>query len=163
MSTYEQFCESLRAGQISAQEEQLRRAEEERSLPPAVGDVIRRLGASFRCPAGRVRYVDTQANLVTGTLEGALPPIRYSPEKGRHCLDVEIGVGDRPAREPYPVWVHLEFVPLRHGGLEFHFGRGVFRAPDEEGALFNHIAGAINHELRKGCAPGPRKVGFGAA
>jgi hypothetical protein len=114
----------------------------------------------FQCPAEQVRYVDPQAEVATGALAGGPPLLRYDPGRGRHCLDVEIGLRGGPEEEPYPVWVHLEFVPLRRGGIEFHFGRARFQLPDKEGAFFDHVAEAITQELREGYTPGPQKVGY---
>ncbi len=160
MSRYQEFCESLRVGQIKAAEEQLERQESRHALTQAVGDIVRRMCEYFQCPADRVRYLDSQANMVTGTLQGSVPPIRYDATSGRDCLDVEIGVGDEADKDLCPVRLRLEFVAPRHGGLEFHFGSTVFQLPDEERALFDRIADAIKEELRKGYMIGPRKVGL---
>ncbi len=158
MSRYREFCESLRAGKARAEEEQLQRDDEEHGLPLAIGNIVRRMCESFRCPAERVRYVDSRSRLPTGALEGP-PLLRYDPGSGRHGLDVEIGLRDGLEEEPCPVWVHLECVPLRHGGLELHFGPNHFHLPDEEEAFFKHVADAINRELRQEHVPGPRQVG----
>lgn len=163
MSKYQQFCESLWVGKARAEELQLEREEEERTLPRAVAGIVRRMCNYFQCPADQVRYVDAQANIVTGTVEDALPPVRYQPDRGRDAVDLEIRIGGPADEERYPVWLRLEFAPLKHGGLEFHFGSAAFQLPDEEQLLFDQVAEAINHELRKGYAPGPRKIGFDQA
>jgi hypothetical protein len=160
MSKYQEFCESLWVGKAKTEEEQLERQDEERTLPRTVGNVIQRLCQYFQCPAEQVGYVDTQANMVTGTLQDRVPPVWHDPQKGRYCLDFEMGIVGPAAQDQYPVWLHLEFVPLKHGGLEFHFGSASFRVPDEERALFNQVADAVNQELRKAYTPGPRRIGF---
>ncbi len=160
MSRYQEFCESLRVGQIKAEEEQLERQESRHALTQAVGDVVRRMCEYFQCPADRVRFVDTQANMVTGTLPCGVPPVRYHSTSGLDCLDLEIGIGDEADKALCPVRLRLEFVAPRHGGLEFHFGSTMFQLPDEEKALFDRIADAIKEELRKGYTIGPRKLGF---
>jgi len=160
MSRFQEFCESFRAGKARAEEEQLEREERLRDLPATVGDVFRRMCASFRCPENQAHYVDLDTNTVAGTVHSATPPIRFCPEKGRHCLGLEIRVGAPPDQDQYPVWLSFEFAPLKPGGLEFHLGSSIFRLPAEEEAFFNHVADAINRELRQGCTPAPRKIGF---
>ncbi len=160
MSHYDEFVQSLSVGQARAEMEQQEREDEDRALPPAVGDVLQRMCASFGCPLERVRYLDAQARLATGTLRGGVPLLRYIPEKGRYGLDVEIGVGDQPHKGPHPVWLRLQVVPLRHGGMEFYLGRRYFQLPEEERAFFDHVAEAINQALREWCGPAPTKIGF---
>ena len=159
MSKYQGFCDSLWVGRAKA-EEGLDREAQERTLPQRAGEVVRRLCASFQCPEDQVRYVDACSGIATGPVRDSAPPLHYNPEKGRYGLDLDIGVRGRPEEGPQPVWVHLECVPLPHGGLEFHFGPALFQLPEEEGALFSQVAEAINRALRAGHAPGPRKVGF---
>ena len=60
MSRFQEFCESLRAGKARADEEQLEREERLRDLPVALGEVFRRMCASFRCPASQAHYVDLE-------------------------------------------------------------------------------------------------------
>jgi hypothetical protein len=147
-------------GKAKTEAEQLEREDEERSLPLAVGGVVRRLCAYFQCPIDQIRFVDTQANVVTGMLQESVPAIRFNAAKGRHYLYLEIGIEDQPVHERYPIWLRLEFVPLKHGGFEFHVCPAIFRLPDEEEAFFHHVANAINQELRKGYTPGPKRSGF---
>jgi hypothetical protein len=160
MSRYQEFSDSLWVGRAKAQEEQLKHADEERVLPQAVAEVVRRMCAYFQCPEERVRYIDARSGIVTGTLPGGTPLLPFNPEKGRYGLDFQIGVAGRPEEDPYPLWVHLECVPLRHGGLEFHLSSDAFQLPDEETALFDQLAATINGELREGYTPGPRKIGW---
>jgi hypothetical protein len=160
MSRYQEFSDSLWVGRAKAQEEQLKHADEERVLPQAVAGVVRRMCAYFQCPEDRVRYIDARWGIVTGTLRGGTPWLLFNPEKGRYGLDFQIGVAGRPEEDPYPVWVHLECMPLLHGGLEFHLGPDIFQLPDEETALFDQLAATINRELREGFTPGPRKIGW---
>ena len=160
MSRYREFCESLRAGQARAAEEQLQREDEEHALPSAVGQVLRRMCDHFQCPDGRAHYVDTRADVVTGQLVGAAPQLYYNPESCRRYLDLEMRVGDSPAVAGHRVWLHFEMVPLKRGGLEFYFGPERFQLPDEEKALFDRVADAINRELRAGYTPGPQRIGI---
>lgn len=160
MSRYREFCEALCVGQAKAKEERLEREDEERILPQAVAQVVRRMCASFQCPEERIRYLDARSGLVTGTLQSGTPLLLLNPEKGRYGLDFQIEVAGRPEEAPYPVWVHLECVPLRHDGLEFHLGSDIFQSPDEEKALFDQLAATINRELREGYVPGPKKIGW---
>jgi hypothetical protein len=160
MSRYQEFSDSLWVGRAKAQEEQLKHADEERILPQAVAEVVRRMCACFQCPEERVHYIDPRSGIVTSTLRGGTPLLPFNPEKGRYGLDFQIGVAGRPEEDLYPVWVHLECAPLRPGGLEFHLGPDIFQLPDEEAALFDQLAATINRELREGYTPGPRKIGW---
>ncbi len=160
MSRFQEFCESLRAGKARAEEEQLEREELLRDLPVAVGEVFRRMCTSFRCPESQAHYVDVDTDTVGGTAQGSAPPIRFCPEKGRYRLGLEIRVGAPADQDHYPVWLSFEFAPLKPGGLEVHLGSSIFQLPAEEEAFFNHVADAINHQLRQGCAPAPHKIGF---
>jgi hypothetical protein len=160
MSRYREFCDSLRVGQAKAREQQLEHADEERALAQAVGEVVRRLCTYWECPEERVCYIDARSGLATGTPGRGTPLLPFNPEKGRYGLDVQIGLAGRAEESPYPVWVHLECAPLRHGGLEFHLGPAVFRLPDEEEALFEQLAATINRELRAEYVSGPRKIGW---
>lgn len=160
MPRYQEFCESLKVGKARTEEELLRQEDKERTLPLAVGEIVQRMCAAFQVPADRVRYMDSPSRLPTGTLSGGAPLLQYHPEKGRYSLDVEIGVGDRPEEAPDPVWLHLECVPLEHGGLEFRFESAIFQLPDEEGPFFDQVAAAINRDLRAGYTPGPRRIGW---
>jgi hypothetical protein len=159
MSRYEEFVESLSVGKARTEAEELEREERDCSLPLAVGDVLRRMCHSFRCPVDRVRYVDTRAHMGTGTLHGGAPLLRYIPEKGRYCLDVEISVAGKGIQAPYPVWIYLEVVPLRHGGMEIHLGPSFFQLPEEEQEFFDCMADCINSELRERYSPAPRRIG----
>ncbi len=160
MSRFQEFCEALQAGKARAEEVQLKREELLRDLPVAVGEVFRRLCASFRCPESQARYVDVDTDTVGGTVQGSPPAIRFCPEKGRYRLGLEIRVGAPADQDQYPVWLSFEFAPLKPGGLEFHLGSSLFQLPAEEEAFFNHVADAINHQLRQGCAPAPRRISF---
>jgi len=158
MSSYREFCESLRVGKARTEEEQILRQDEEQALPLAIGAIVQRMCDSFQCPTRQVRFVDVRSNLPTGTLE-SMPLFRYDPESGRYWFDVEIELRDDPDAEAYPVRLHLECAPLRHGGMEVCFGSEHFQIPEDEKAFFGCIAGAINQELRSGYAPGPRLIG----
>ena len=160
MSRYREFCDSLRVGQAKAQEEQLEHEDEERTLPQAVAEVVRRMCAYFQCPEGRVRYIDPRSGIATGMLRTGTPLLPFNPEKGRHCLDFQIDVADTLEEDRHPVWAHLECAQLRHGGLELHLGPAIFQLPDEEKVLFDELAAAINRRLREGHRPGPTKVGW---
>ncbi len=160
MSRYLEFARSLRVGQAKARAEQLAREGEERARPQAVAAVVRRLCAYFECPEGQVHYIDPRSGAATGTLRTGAPLLPFNHEKGRHSLDFQIDVADPVDEEHHPVWVHLECAPLRHGGLEFHLGCATFRLPDEEKALFDELAAAINRQLREGHMLGPTKVGW---
>ena len=160
MSKYQEFSESLRVGKAKTEEEQLKQQLEERTIPRAIANTIRRMCEYFQFPAEQVRYVDAQANIVTGTLQDTVPSLQHNPDRGGYRLDLVMALGGPPTKDQYPVWLHLEFVPLKHGGLEFHCGSTIFRLPDEETALFNHVADTINQELRNGYTPGPKKIGF---
>jgi hypothetical protein len=158
MSRYRDFCESLRVGKVRCEEEQFLREEEEHSLPSTAGAVVRRMCQSFQCPAEQVRYIDGRSGLPTGTLD-SLPLLLHDPTSGRQGFDVEIKLANGPAEDRQAIWLHLECAPLRHGGIEFHFGPEHFHLPDEEEALFDHIAEVINQELRRGYIPGTRRLG----
>jgi hypothetical protein len=160
MSRYQEFCDSLGVGQAKTEEEQAQREDEEHVLRKTVGELVRRMCASFQCPEEQVRYVEVQAGIATGALRDSELLLQFSPEKGRYGFDLEIGVRGRPPERAHPVWVHLEVVPLKHGGLEFHFGSVLFQIPEEESAFFATVAEAINQDLRAGYRPGPRKIGF---
>jgi hypothetical protein len=123
MSKYQEFCDSLWLVQAKTREEQLLREDEEHVLRQMVGEVVRRMCDAFECPAEQVRYVDTQAGMAIGTLGDSEPLLRFNPVKGRYALDLEIGVRGRPPEPAHPVWVHLEVVPLKHGGWSFTSGR----------------------------------------
>jgi hypothetical protein len=159
MSRYAEFCESLWVGQAKTREQRLKREDEERTLPQTVADIICRMCADFQCPDERLHYMDTRSGIATGTLRDGTHLLLLDPEKGRFGVDFQIGVAGRPEDEPYPVWVHLECVPLRHGGLEFHLGSDILLWPEEEKGLFDAIAATINRELREGHVPGPRRIG----
>jgi hypothetical protein len=159
MSKYQEFITSLGVGKAKAEEDRLAREDEDRNLPLVVGDFVRRMCDYFQCSADQVRYIDTRSNIPTGSLQEGVPLLRYAPERGRYCVDLEIGIGDQGKNELYPVWLHLECVPLKHGGMEVHFGPSFFQLPDEEKGLFDNIADAINEELRERYGPPPRKLG----
>ncbi len=159
MSRYQEFCESLWVGMTKAAEQQLTQEDRDRQLPHTVAQIVQRMCDSFQCPVGRVHYVDDQANIVTGTAEAKLPVFGHDPEKARSYLDIEIEIGELSG-QVYPVRLHLEFVPLKHGGLEFHFGSHGFQIPHEERLFFDCVAEAINRELRQGFTPALRKIGF---
>jgi hypothetical protein len=160
MSKYHAFCESLRVGKAKTEEEQLKQQDEAGTIPQAVAQTIKRMCEYFQCPAERVRYIDAPAKISTGTLQDALPPLQHNPDRGGYCLNLVMGLGGPKAEDQYPVWLHLEFAPLKHGGVEFHWGSAVFRLPDEETALFDSIADTINQALRSEYTPGPKKIGF---
>jgi hypothetical protein len=160
MSKYLEFCNSLRFGRATAREDQLGRADEEHVLAQAVAQVVRRMCAYFQCPEERVRYLDARSGMATGAVRGGTPLLPFNPEKGRYCLDLQLGLAGRPEEEPYPVWVHLECAPLKHGGLEFHLGSAIFQLPREEHALFDELAVTINRKLREDYVPGPRRIGW---
>jgi hypothetical protein len=160
MSRYREFCHSLRVGQAKARAEQQEHEGEERARPQAVAEMVRRLCAYLECPEERVHYIDPRSGVATGTLRTGVPLLPFSREKGRHSLDFQIDVADAVDEGYYPVWAHLECAPLRHGGLEFHLGATTFRLPDEEKALFDELAAAINRQLREGHTLGPTKVGW---
>jgi hypothetical protein len=160
MSKYQEFRESLWVGQAKTEEDQLGREDEMRSFPMEVGEIVQRMCAYFHCPVRAVRYVDIPAGLPTGSPETSAPLLPYDPEKGRYCLGVEIALGDGTEEEPYRIWLELECVPLKHGGLEFHCGPDHFQLPDEEASFFEYVAVAINRELREGHAPAPRVIRF---
>jgi hypothetical protein len=94
MSKYQEFCESLRVGKAKTETEQLEREDEERTLPRAVGEVVRRLCDYCQCPIDQIRFVDTQANVVTGTLRESVPAVQFNAAKGRHYLDLEFRIED---------------------------------------------------------------------
>ncbi len=160
MSRFREFCESLRIGQARAQQERLEREDKERTLPQTVAEIAGRLGAYFECPRERIRYIDARSGVVTGMLGSGTPLLPFNPEKGRHALDFSIEVAGQSEEDLHPIWIHLECVPLRHGGLEVHLGPALFQLPDEEKELFDHLAAAINRELREGHVPGPTRVGW---
>jgi hypothetical protein len=162
MSKFQEFCESFWVGRAKTEEEQLQREDELRTLPGAVGQVVRRLVAAFQCPSERAHYVDPQAGIAVGTVQGSDPPLHFNPEQGRYSLCLEIRVGDQPGTDQYPVWLNLEFVPRKHGGLEFHFKSAIFQTPDEEEDLFQEVAEAVNQRLREGVGTAPCKIGFQA-
>jgi hypothetical protein len=160
MSRFHEFCESLRAGKARAEEEQLRREETERILPVAVGELLQRMCDRFGCPRERAHYVDLDTNRVAGTVRGSAPPLRFDPQGGRYHLGLEIGVGEPPGEEQYPLWLRFEFAPRRQGGLECRFGSELFQVPPDEEALCDHVGNVLNEELRQGYTPGPRRIGF---
>jgi hypothetical protein len=160
MSRYQEFCKSLWIGSAKSKGEWQERQDEEYSLPRAVGQLVQRMGDFFQCPPGQIRYVDTQANVVTGTAGRDVPELHYDSAKGRYYLDVELGINDRLGVAAYAIRLRLEMVALKHGGLEFHFRSARFQLPDEEQALFEHVAESINQELRESYSPSPKKIGF---
>jgi hypothetical protein len=114
MSKYQEFCASFWAGKAKNEEEQLLQEEREQILPQEIGKLLTGMCEYLQCPLELIRYADTQANMVVGTLESSPPPIKYDPEEGRHNLDLEIGIRDQPGQGSYPVWLHFTFVPLKH-------------------------------------------------
>lgn len=159
MSRYTGFGESLAMGKARAEEEQALRDEEEYALPQMMGEIVRRMGDYFGCPAEQVGYVDPLARVSTRMREASAPPLYHNPETGLHGFDVEI-VLRHPDGEEYPVWLHLECASLRHGGVEIHFGPDHFQLPTEEEAFFDHVADAIDQSLRESYVPAPRKLGY---
>jgi len=160
MSKYQEFCQSFWAGKAKTDQAQLEREDEYRCLPSAVGEVIQRMCAYFQCPPDRAHYLDLETNKVAGTVLNSAPPLRIKPERGRLGLGLEIQLGEQSQRDPYPVWLFIELAPLKRGGFEFYFKSATFQVPLEEADFFNHVAGAINHELQEVYASAPRRIGF---
>ncbi|HLN28850.1 MAG TPA: hypothetical protein VK395_13980 [Gemmataceae bacterium] len=160
MTKFDEFCDSFWVGKAKTEEGCLEREDELRRLPVAVSQVLQRMCSFLQCPEGHVHYVDLETNAVAGTVESSLPPISFDHKRGRNIIGLEIRLGERPSRNQYPVWLRFEFVPIKHGGLEFQVGPDLFQVPEEEEKFFSRVAEAINHSLRQGYTAPTRTIVF---
>jgi len=160
MTKFDEFCDSFWVGKAKTEEERLEREDEQRRLPVAVGDVFQRMCSFLQCPEDHLHYVNPETNATAGAVGRSLPPIGFDHKKGRNIIGLELRLGEPPSRSQYPVWLRFEFVPIRHGGLEFHVGPDLFHVPDEEEKFFSRVAEAINRSLRQGYTAPTGTIGF---